>query len=122
MSGVVLLCFGGRTFHDHAAIDRALSAFRARLVDQVGHGNFAVLHGNAKGADRNAGSWARKQGLCVMAMDAPWEFYDKKAGPLRNQWLLTYGRPTHAIGFPGHSGTRDMAQRVNEAGLWLWQP
>lgn len=122
MSRPVVLCFGGRAFNDHAVVAQFLRAFEGMLFAETGDANFAVLHGDAKGADKACGSWARDAGKCVLTVPAPWEVYGVKAGPVRNQWMLEYGRPTHAIGFPGHSGTRDMAQRVRAAGIWLWCP
>lgn len=43
--------------------------------------------------------------------------YDVLAGPVRNTRMLREGRPDVAIGFPGGSGTADMAKQCLEYGL-----
>ena len=112
-----VLCFGGRDFTDTGRIDAALSLLPSVLGDR-----FAIIHGNARGADRLCGEWGKRRGLCVIAVDAPWDFYDKKAGPTRNGWMLEFCMPTYAVGFPGGSGTRDMALKCVAAGLVPWYP
>lgn len=108
-----VLVFGGRDFTDTAIMDQALS-----MLD-VG----CIIHGGARGADTLAGEWGNRKGLPVLRIDAPWDFYGKyAAGPIRNQWLLDWACPTYAVGFPGGSGTRDMAQRCAAAGLPVWRP
>lgn len=79
-------------------------------------------HGGARGADTLAGEWGKRKGLPVLRVDANWDYYDKAAGPIRNQWMIDFAFPTYAVGFPGHTGTSDMAERCVEAGLPLWRP
>lgn len=43
-----------------------------------------VIHGGAKGVDREAGLIAAYQGLDVLVFPAQWEKYGRKAGYLRN--------------------------------------
>lgn len=112
-----VLCFGGRDYCDKGRIDAALSALFPVLGPK-----FAIVHGNARGADKLSGEWAKRHGLCVIAVDANWDFYRNSAGPTRNGWMLEYCMPTYAVGFPGGAGTRDMAKRVTEAGIVLWRP
>lgn len=112
MTPLRVLVFGGRDFTDAAIVDQALSML------PVG----CIIHGGARGADTLAGEWGKRKGLPVLRVDAPWDVYGNRAGPIRNQWMLDWCSPTYAVGFPGGSGTRDMAHRCTVAGLPLWRP
>ena len=57
-----------------------------------------------------------------MVFPANWTIYDDRAGPLRNQWMLDFGQPNYAVGFPGGAGTRDMAERLIAAGVSIYWP
>lgn len=60
--------------------------------------------------------------MTKLRIDANWDFYDKAAGPVRNQWMIDWAAPTYAVAFPGGNGTRDMAKRCVEAGVLVWRP
>lgn len=114
-----VLCFGGRDYL--GPVDPYLSQLPTLL------GEFCIIHGDARGADRGCGEWARRQGICEIRVPAPWDFYKAMgrtggAGPTRNQWMLDFCMPTYAVGFPGGAGTADMARRLKAAGVTLWQP
>lgn len=113
-----VLCFGGRDYNDWGRIDAALSLLPGALGTQ----DFAIVHGNARGADNLCGTWGKSRGLCVIAVDANWDFYKLRAGPIRNEWMLHFCMPTYAVGFPGGSGTRDMGERLAAAGVVTWWP
>jgi hypothetical protein len=113
-----VLCFGGRDFSDMGRIDAALSL----LPGILGSDRFAIVHGNARGADKLCGLWGKRHGLCVIAIDANWDYYRNNAGPVRNQWMLDFCHPTYGVGFPGGSGTRDMAERLRDASVPVWWP
>lgn len=119
MSPVVVLCCGGRDFFDRNTVFGALDLLQAQVFPSA---RLAILHGGAKGADSLSGEWARGKGLCEMTIPAPWGFFQKNAGPIRNQWLLDFGRPDYVVAFPGDSGTSDMVHRAKGAGLPVWSP
>lgn len=110
-----LLVTGDRNWTDSLAIQRRLQT--------IGIENISVLiHGDAPGADRLAAQVAYSLGLSaarIKAYPANWTQYGKAAGPIRNQQMLTEGRPTHCSAF--HSdlnkskGTRDMVKRARRA-------
>lgn len=110
---IVLVC-GGRKYSDYTRLDHVLAAVRDK------HGVFCVLDGAAPGADSLASRWAKENGFPLMEMPANWDFYDKRAGPVRNQWMLDYGRPDAVVAFPGGNGTADMVRRATEAGIKVW--
>lgn len=61
--------------------------------------------------------WAFFEGCPVIRMDANWDFYGKKAGPIRNTWMLKYATPDLVIAFPGGGGTADMVAQAEAAGI-----
>ena len=112
-----VLCFGGRLFRDYQAVHQVLGQAYGWLG-----GEFLVIEGEAPGADQMCRRWAIENGYPLIAMPAPWHKYGKRAGTLRNTWMLVHGKPTYAIGFPGGSGTRNMIEQLTEAGVPLWLP
>lgn len=112
-----VLCFGGRYYADAARVDWALS----QLPGILGVARFAIVHGDARGADRLCGEWGKRHQLPVGAVPANWELDGHKAaGPIRNQDMLEFFLPTYAVGFPGQGGTADMARRLKSAGVPTW--
>lgn len=111
-----VLCFGGRDYDDRMAIDTALMQLTTSI------GQFAIIHGGARGADQLCGEWGERRGRPVIAVRANWDFYAKAAGGIRNSWMLEHCMPTYAVGFPGGPGTSDMAKRCERSGLTLWRP
>ena len=112
-----VLCFGGRTYSDRAAVDAALSF----LVAHLG-GPFVIIQGGARGADALCKEWGRRLGYCVVQVDADWQNYDRAAGGICNGWMLEHCRPTYAVGFPGGPGSADMARRLKAANVPTWFP
>lgn len=101
----VLVC-GGRDFMDNAMAYKALDILHSN------YGFDVVIEGDARGADRIAGYWARKNKLDNVKFPAKWTQYGKRAGPIRNQAMLDEGRPDLVVAFPGGKGTADMIARA----------
>ena len=57
----------------------------------------------------------------ILAYPADWNKYHKAAGPIRNQQMLTEGKPTLVLAFHDNitasKGTRDMVKRSLKGGL-----
>ena len=57
----------------------------------------------------------------VRAFPAKWNEHGKAAGPIRNQQMLTEGKPDLVIAFndylPNSKGTLDMVTRARRAGV-----
>lgn len=117
MSVPRVLCFGGREYADEAAVDNALSIM---WRERCGSG-MMIIHGGARGADSLAGAWGVAHGFPVVIVPAQWDRYAKAAGSLRNAWMLEL-QPWVAIGFPGGSGSRDMARQCAYRGIPVWHP
>ena len=105
----VVVC-GSRSWRDWSAMEAALR--------RLPRGS-QVVHGDARGADRMAGSVAERLGHYVARMPAEWERYGKSAGMRRNEQMLTCVKPDLVIAFwDGSSrGTRNMIERARRAGV-----
>lgn len=68
-----------------------------------------------------AGLAAQECGLDVEVYPAQWNEHGRRAGPIRNQQMLTEGRPDIVVYFhldiDASKGTRDMVTRSRKAGL-----
>lgn len=106
-----LLVCGGRDFADAGRAYKVLDAMHRALGIDV------VIEGNARGADRIAGFWARKNRVTNLKFPADWNAHGKAAGPIRNQRMLDEGKPSHVLAFPGGRGTADMVRRARDAGV-----
>lgn len=105
----VLVC-GGRHYGDYEMMATVLSAL------QVTREPFDVLiHGDAKGADTLADTYARRHNIPVLAFPADWKRHGRSAGPRRNKTMLTEGKPDLVVAFPGQAGTRNMVSQALEA-------
>ncbi len=111
-----VLCCGGRDFTDYNFVTQRLNELRQQL------GDFAVIHGGARGADSLAALWGKAKGLPVIEVAANWSVYSKSAGAIRNAWMLDYCFPTYAVAFPGGSGTADMVRQCEARGVVVWRP
>lgn len=106
-----LLVCGGRDFSDTARAYRVLDKLHRT------HGVEVVIEGHARGADRIAGYWARRNGIDNLKFPADWDTHGKAAGAIRNQQMLDEGKPDLVLAFPGGRGTADMVQRARAAGI-----
>lgn len=110
-----ILCCGGRDYQDEAFVF-------ARLDEaQQKYGDFAIIHGGARGADLLCDSYGKSKGLPVAVIFANWNFYGKKAGSLRNQWMLEMFRPDLGIAFPGGIGTANMVSQLKRNDIPVWE-
>lgn len=108
---------GGRDFSDQELFNHTMTEVRPWFEEY-----FCIIQGMARGADRMAHIWAFFQGCPSIAVPANWDFYDKKAGTVRNKWMLDFGLPDLVIAFPGHTGTANMVAQSRERGIDVYQP
>lgn len=106
----VLVC-GGRDFNDCGLVWATLDQLaRTDSVD-------CLIEGDARGADRIAGHWAKRRHIDLRLFPANWRKHGKAAGPIRNQRMIDEGKPDFVIAFPGGKGTADMVARAKAAGI-----
>lgn len=110
----ILVC-GGRKYWDYDKMRRALDTLKAACSVTE------VIHGDARGADRLAGLWARDAGIPERKFPAQWHLpdgtIDRGAGHYRNAIMLTWGKPDLVVAFEGGGGTLDMIERSVAAGI-----
>ncbi len=112
-----ILITGDRDWSDRDKISQVLKRHLNPVVDYI-------IHGDARGADRMGAEIARKLGVPkdrIHAYPADWNTYHKAAGPIRNQQMLTEGKPTLVLAFHNNitesKGTKDMVKISLKAGL-----
>ena len=106
----ILVC-GGRDFDERDRMHKV-------LLDYIGKKrHIAIIHGGARGADLMAKQFAIKYGIAEIQVDANWRYYDYKAGPIRNAWMLQYCEPNIVIAFPGGTGTENMIKLAIECNI-----
>jgi hypothetical protein len=111
-----LLVCGGRDYTDEVAVFGVLDAVHAK------RGIACIIAGAATGADRVAYTWAKSRSIEIHEFPADWKTHGKAAGPIRNRQMLSEGRPTGVVAFPGGRGTADMIRAAKESGLQVWEP
>lgn len=107
-----VLITGDRNWKDAYAI--------AQYIDTLPVGT-VIIHGDASGADRIAGHYAKERGLEVDVYPAEWDLYGRGAGPIRNKQMLVEGQPDKVVYFHKNlelsKGTRNMVMQATEAGF-----
>jgi hypothetical protein len=79
-----------------------------------------VMQGGAGGADRLAVKWAETRSVPVVTFPANWRS-GRKAGPLRNSFMLSFGKPDLVVAFPGGVGTADIVAKASAADVRVVQ-
>lgn len=83
MKTKVIVVTGGRDLTDEDWGDAIWSALSEYEFDST-----VVIHGNAKGADSLAESFAREMGMATIPFPAKWQELGKGAGPRRNKAMI----------------------------------
>lgn len=106
----VLVC-GGRDFNDLEMLTATLDEIHKATPIEV------IIHGDAKGADKLAGVWARDNSVPIEKYPADWSKYGKSAGFRRNTQMLTEGKPDLVVAMPGGVGTAMMVDIARKASV-----
>lgn len=107
----ILVC-GSRDFEDVELLQYELGYI-------IGSQVVMIIHGDAQGADRMAGEYARYMGHAEVRVPSNWEYYGWPAGAVRNTWMLEL-KPDFVIAFktkPVSKGTDDMIAKAQRAGI-----
>jgi cephalosporin hydroxylase len=110
----VLVC-GGRDYDNWIKLQETLLRECDARCDDYDH--LTIIQGGARGADSLAKDWARLQEVEMEEYPADWDQYGKAAGIIRNQEMLTEGKPDLVIAFPGGRGTAHMVRIAKDAGV-----
>ena len=106
----VLVC-GGRDYSDKAKLNQVLNEVHR------GYRITTIIEGDASGADRLAGTWARLHNVPNLKFPAHWRVHGYVAGHIRNKQMLEEGKPDLVIAFPGGKGTMNMVEQAKRAGV-----
>lgn len=112
-----ILVTGGRNYDDSQHVNKVL----ADAVKHYGKDKVCIIQGGAKGADLLAKNWAFSNGICCITIEAQWNIYDKKAGSLRNRWMIEFCNPDIVIAFKGGSGTSHMKSIAGLAEITVYE-
>lgn len=104
----VLVC-ASRDFNNEFAASMIIDSF---IRDNIPRGS-TVIHGNARGGDRMAAASAARHGSDVVAFDADWDTYGKRAGFIRNLEMLDE-KPDWVVGF-WNGSSKGCKHTLNEA-------
>lgn len=77
----------------------------------------SICHGDAKGFDSLAKTWANERRITAVPFKADWRKHDKGAGPIRNKQMLEQFQPDLVLAFPGGNGTENMISQAKKAGI-----
>lgn len=114
-----LIICGGRNFDDHELFHRAVSAW----VEAHGWPS-EVITGGANGADALGKTWATENSVEHVEVQAEWEAFGRKAGPLRNRKMAYYASlmpGSGCLALPGGKGTAGMVELARAAGLTVME-
>lgn len=111
----ILIC-GGRDFTDYSLLCRHMDDI-SEDYDFDNNQPITIIAGEARGVDTLAKRYAEECGWGYEGYPADWEKYGRRAGYVRNQQMLTEGRPELVVAFPGGKGTEMMVKLSKEAGV-----
>ena len=113
---------GGRDYNNYKLIALTL------LKVAVKKGDFTLIHGDARGADRLSHKmvdivnphvdYAISE---VVKYPADWKTHGKSAGFKRNAQMLNEGRAQAVVAFKGGKGTQMMVDLAKKAGIPVWE-
>jgi len=95
--------------------------FELNLLTEDGLGikdELTIIEGECPtGVDQIAVEWAVVNWTGLKGYPADWIQYGKRAGYIRNQQMLTEGKPDLVVAFPGGRGTKMMVSLAEKAGV-----
>jgi hypothetical protein len=80
---MILAVVGSRTFSDYKLLDETLTRFHQ--VNPITE----IVSGGARGADSLAERWANENNIPVKVYPAEWEKYGRRAGMIRNRYIIS---------------------------------
>jgi hypothetical protein len=106
----VLVC-GGREFNDADFIFSELDRLHAQYCFRM------LIEGAARGVDRIAGEWASARKIELVEFSADWAKDGRHAALIRNDRMLSDGKPDLVVAFPGGRGTWHTCSQAEKLGI-----
>ncbi len=94
--------------------------FPEQIYEALTNGCFnVVIQGGARGADRFAYFWAKKNNMKSITINADWDKYGKRAGFIRNEVMLRKFPKAWVYAFclNGSKGTVNCYMKAKELGM-----
>ncbi len=107
---MIVVVTGGRDFDDRDLLFRTLD----RIHDETPI--TLISNGGMTGADALSSRWAYERKVDTVCVGALWGKYGSKAGPIRNEWLLS-GPTDLLVAFPGGRGTQSTIGIARRRGI-----
>jgi len=108
---MIVVVTGGRDYFDGDTVWRVLYEVHAEYEIDL------LVHGAAAGADASAHEWAKENNVRRYPCPADWDRLGRRAGPIRNRYMLDTFRPDLVVAFPGGTGTADCVRAAEERGI-----
>lgn len=118
---IKLLVCGGRDYRDRDKVYETLDGVLKRNKISLLIVGYNPKDSKYQGADQLAYEWARDRKVGSWTFPADWLKHKKAAGPIRNREMRDVGKPSHAIAFPGGTGTAGMVKLLAEVGIKAWE-
>lgn len=117
-----LVIFGSRKFTDLRLMAAVLYPLEPMIKTVISGCHPDIIR--VVGVDDLAKLWANAHCKEHLAFPVDWNrrpdgSYDKFAGPVRNEQMITVGRPTAGMAFPGNTGTANMTELCKRYGIPL---
>lgn len=116
---MVIIVSGSRDWDDAQPIYNKLD----ELLKE--HNSLLIVHGNAKGVDSIANTWAKEHHVPVEKFPAEWKKWGKAAGMIRNREMLEVYPNALVVAFPSPQsiGTYGMLKEAEKRGhsIWVYQ-
>lgn len=105
-----ILCCGDRNWDNEGRIKEILERYAGQKT--------TIIHGNCRGADKQAALVGARLGYQLKAFPAMWQIYGKAAGPIRNTQMIVEGKPDLVIAFHDNiglsKGTKNMIEQARQ--------
>jgi len=101
---------GSRSFNNYPLLRSVLNDYHRKFLINI------LIHGNAEGADKLAGRWARENTIMQVIHNPEWKKYGKAAGVFRNSQMVEACDKGIAFWDGKSRGTKDSIQKLKEAG------
>lgn len=111
-SGIKVIVCGSRDFEDYERLKKWLDhLFSLRSREEI-----TIITGGARGADSLGYQYAIEKRISSIVLQANWDKYGKRAGPIRNEEMAKIA--THCVAFwdgisPGTSNMIGLAKKYN---------
>lgn len=102
---------GGREYADKGFLFDILDRIHSKRPVSL------LVEGGARGADALAREWANARDIPFKTVEANWERYGGRAGPVRNHKMLREEKPALVVAFIGRIGTPHMVAISRRAGV-----